>query len=235
MADIWSFLLQTLTASGVAALLLIVKALFRDKLTPRWQFAIWGILGITLLIPAGLGGRYVLFNWSLVVESLRTFLTGAYAFTRVTLPFPVPGLVRPESPEDWLYLVYFLGAVFCLGRYALAYLRLRGILRRGQAVNSEILERIHKIASEHRISVQRVIAVPGLPSAFVCGVFHPVLALPDAADLDDKILLHELLHLKQRDTVWSIVISILRSIHWCNPLLVFCARRAGNDLEARCD
>ncbi len=34
MRDIWAFLLQTLTASGVAVLLLIVKAMFRDKLSP---------------------------------------------------------------------------------------------------------------------------------------------------------------------------------------------------------
>ena len=40
MTDLWSFLLQTLTASGVAALLLAVKALFRDKLSPRWQFGV---------------------------------------------------------------------------------------------------------------------------------------------------------------------------------------------------
>lgn len=53
MRDIWAFLLQTLTASGVAVLLLIVKAMFRDKLSPRWQFAVWGILGIILLLPAG--------------------------------------------------------------------------------------------------------------------------------------------------------------------------------------
>ena len=30
MGNIWSFLLQTLTASGVAVLLLAVKTLFRD-------------------------------------------------------------------------------------------------------------------------------------------------------------------------------------------------------------
>lgn len=31
MFDIWAFLLQTLTASGVAILLLVVKAMFRDN------------------------------------------------------------------------------------------------------------------------------------------------------------------------------------------------------------
>ena len=45
MSDIWSFLLQTLTASGAAAVLLAVKAMLRDKLSPRWQFAAWGVLG----------------------------------------------------------------------------------------------------------------------------------------------------------------------------------------------
>ena len=45
MTDIWSFLLQTLTGSGVAVLLLVLKAMFRDKLSPRWQFAVWGVLG----------------------------------------------------------------------------------------------------------------------------------------------------------------------------------------------
>ena len=48
MRDIWSFLLQTMTASGVAVLLLLLKAVFRDKLPPRWQFAAWGVLALFL-------------------------------------------------------------------------------------------------------------------------------------------------------------------------------------------
>ena len=69
MTDLWAFLMQTLTASGAALLLLLIKALFRDKLSPRWQFASWGVLALVLLMPAGIGGRYVLFNWPFVVRS----------------------------------------------------------------------------------------------------------------------------------------------------------------------
>lgn len=234
MFDIWAFLLQTLTASGVAVLLLVVKELFRDKLPPRWHFAIWSILGITLLIPAGVGGRYVLFNWSLAVETLKTMLAGEYTFTRVLFPFPVLSAM-PKTVFDWLFAVYYLGVILHLMRYAIAYLRLRSILRRGWEADADLMERIHRIAAEQKVKVRKAVIVPGLPSAFVCGIFRPILALPADTDIDDKILLHELLHLKSRDTVWSIVICILRSIHWCNPLLVYCAKRAGNDLEARCD
>ena len=98
MTDLWSFLLQTLTASGVAALLLAVKALLRDKLSPRWQFAVWGILAVILLLPAGHGGRYVLVNWPLWVEALRSALTGEFGtLARVTASVPLP----PAAPPGW--------------------------------------------------------------------------------------------------------------------------------------
>ena len=85
MTDIWSFLLQTLTVSGVAALLLVVKAMFRDKLSPRWQFAVWGVLAVILLLPAGRGGRYVLLNWPMLVEALKSAVTGDFGtLTHVT-------------------------------------------------------------------------------------------------------------------------------------------------------
>lgn len=142
MTDLWSFLLQTLTASGAAALLLAVKALFRDKLSPRWQFGVWGVLALVLLLPAGGGGRYALFNWPLWVESAKTALTGDYSLTRVLAPIPLPlGLGRPASPADLLYLLYLAGAAALLLRYALSYLRLRLALRQGAEADGAQIRR----------------------------------------------------------------------------------------------
>ena len=56
-----------------------------------------------------------------------------------------------------------------------------------------------------------------------------------AAETDEKVLLHELLHLKYHDAAWGLVICLFRCLHWCNPLLWYCADRAGNDLESLCD
>ena len=120
MTDLWGFLLQTLTASGAAALLLVVKALFRDKLSPRWQFAAWGVLGLVLLVPAGLGGRYALVNWPWLVETAKTALTGDYSLTRVLVPIPLPRLRVPETAADWLYAVYAAGVLVLLIRSALS-------------------------------------------------------------------------------------------------------------------
>ena len=233
MTDLWSFLLQTLTAAGAAAFLLVVKYLFRDKLSPRWQFGIWGLLALVLLWPAGQGGRYVLLNWPLWLETLKTALTGDYSLIRVVAPIPLPApLGGPQTPLDVLYLLYVAGVVVLLVWYALTYLRLRLALRRGTPADDTQLRRV---AAQYDLPLCRAVEVEGLPSAFVCGVIRPVLALPAGQAVDDKVILHELLHLKYHDAAWGLLICLFRCLHWCNPLLWYCADRAGNDAEALCD
>ena len=52
MHNIWEFLLQTVSVTLVATLLLVMKHLFEDKLSPRWQYGIWSILALRILLPA---------------------------------------------------------------------------------------------------------------------------------------------------------------------------------------
>ncbi len=237
MSDIWSFLLQTLTASGVAAVLLAVKAMLRDKLSPRWQFAVWGVLALALLLPAGRGGRYVLINWPLAVEFLRSLLTQEFGvLTRVSAPVPLPhpaGL--PRTGAEWAYAVYLAGAVLLPAQYAVSYLRLRLALRRGTPAAGDRAALVRETAARYGLPACPAVEVEGLSSAFICGVFRPVLALPAGGETDEKVLLHELLHLRHHDAAWGLLICLLRCVHWCNPLLWYCADLAGNDLESLCD
>ncbi len=233
MFDIWGFLLQTLTVSGVAALLLVIKALFKDKLPPKWHFAVWGVLGLMMLMNAGSNGRYALFHWQLVVEMIKT-RAGDYSVTQVLFPIPIL-TAMPKTVGEWIFAGYILGIIVHIIKYLVSYIRLRLVLRKGIAPCDGLTERIQRIAAEQKVGVRRVTAVPGLPSAFVCGILRPVLVLPADSDIDDKVILHELLHMKYRDTLWSVVICFLRCLHWCNPLVVYCANQAINDMEARCD
>ncbi|MCI8304088.1 MAG: M56 family metallopeptidase [Lawsonibacter sp.] len=231
MTDIWAFLLQTLTASGAAVMVLVVKAMLRDKLSPRWQFAAWGVLAVILLLPAGRGGRYALLNWPFYVELFRSGLTGEYgALARVTAPVPLPAAAVPRTAEEWLFAIYCVGVLFLLVRYIVSYIRLRLLLKRGRE-NGQV----RGVAEEYGLKACPAVEVEGLPSAFVCGVLRPVLALPARRATDEKVILHELLHLKYRDAAWGLVICFFRCLHWCNPLLWYCADRAGNDLESLCD
>ncbi len=232
MFDIWGFLLQTLNISGVAVLLLIIKALLKDKLPPKWHFSVWSILGIMVLFPAGVFGRYSLFNWQTVVEFIK-FLVKDYSFSQVLFPFPVIKTV-PHTVAEWIFFVYVAGVIISLLIYLISYIRLRLILRKGNTPDIELISVVNTIAHNHKLKPCRIVVVSGLPSAFVCGVIRPVLVIPDSQP-DEKIILHELFHLKNKDTLWSIVICLLRCLHWCNPLITYCANLAINDMESRCD
>ena len=233
MLDIWSFLLQTLNISGIAVLLLCVKALFKDKLTPKWQFSVWSILGVFILLPAGIFGTYTLIRWQTLVEIIKSYF-GDYSFTRVFFPFPLV-IAAPQSLLDWIFVLYAVGVAVSLGICLISYLRLKHVLRLSRAPSEEMLTRIEAIAASQGIKLYRAVTIAGLPSAFVFGIFRPTLILPEGVDIDDKIIAHELFHLKNRDTLWSVVICMFRSLHWCNPLIVYCANRTLNDMESRCD
>lgn len=233
MFDLWAFLLQTLNVSGVAVLILIVKALFKDKLPPKWQFASWSILGMMILLPAGMFGTYTLVRWQIIVELIKSYVD-EYEFTRVLFPFPIVKSV-PQTVSDWLFVLYIAGIAVSMIGYLIAYLRLKRSLRLGEPPSDETSARIHALAVEHGIKNCRVICVKELPSAFVFGIFRPTLVIPAQYDIDDKVIMHELFHLKNKDNLWSVIICILKSFHWCNPLIVYCANRALNDMESRCD
>ncbi len=232
MFDIWGFLLQTLTVSGVAALLLIIKALLKDKLPPKWHFSVWSILGIMIIFPTGILGRYALFNWQTVIEFFKIIVKD-YSFSQVFFPFPVIKTF-PHTFAEWLFFIYAAGVIISILVYLISYIRLRLVLRKGNSPENEAIANINAIAEKHNIKPCKIIEVAGLPSAFICGIIRPVLVIPEK-QLDEKVILHELFHLKNKDTFWSIVICLLRCLHWCNPLINYCANLAINDMESRCD
>lgn len=243
MTNIWSFLLQTLNASAAALLLLLVKTLLADKLSPRWQYGIWAVLGLTLLVPANLLGRHGLLDFPLWVETAKTLaekglnsaFSGPYTITNITFPLPLWNGTAPASLTDWLFLLYAAGVVGLLGRYILSYLALRLLLRRGCPLSPENEPRLGRVAGTYGLPPCRTVELEGLDSAFVCGVFSPVLVLPAGKGTDDKVLLHELLHLKHGDVILSWLVCFFRCVHWCNPLLWYVFDRVGNDCESLCD
>ena len=245
MDNLWSFLLQTLTLSAVGVVLLALKRLLDDKLSPRWQYGVWLIFALRALVPAGLLGRTLLPWGQVALEALRmaverglgSALTAPLQTAAATAPIPLfpRGFPPPRSITDLLFYLYAAGAAVSLLWFFLVYLRLRLSLRRGQAPGEKTMARLRKVAGHYGLPLpRRVITAAEVESAFVCGLIRPVLVLPERP-VDDKVLLHELLHLRYGDVWAGVVICLIRCLHWCNPLVWLCCNRAQNDCEALCD
>ena len=236
MTDLWAFLMQTLTVSLVAALLLVLKAAFRDKLSPRWQYGVWAILALRVVLPAGMGGQ-MLFSFFRWVETARltveSHLSSAFSdvWSTTQAAFPIPWLtVAPQSITDWLFCLYAVGVPVTLAWFLFGYLRLRRSLRPAP----QRQEQAARVARRYGLPLPRT-AEGNVPSAFVCGPLRPTLVLPRGQEVDDKVILHELLHLKYGDLWLNLLCCLLRCLHWCNPFLWWVFDRVGNDAEALCD
>lgn len=244
MTNIWDFLLQTIEVSLTAALILLLKQIFQDKLSPRWQYAAWLLLAGKLLVPTGAGGHYLssrLAAWILAVRAAvesggASQYAGAYTDTTPDHVLPVITDI-PASATDWLFLIYAAGAALWAVRYAVSYVRLRVFLNKGCPPEKSLRDRVCAACDTLAVRPCRITVIDGIESAFVCGIFRPVLAVPaqQCEDLDEKILLHEMLHRKHFDAVQNVFWCLMRCLHWCNPFLQYVFSRIGNDMESLCD
>lgn len=241
MVNIWEFLLQTISVSLVAGLILIVKNIFKDKLTPRWQYGIWGLLILRIFLPVK-ADKLVLLPFGVYLEMLKSyvesFLSSAYTHPLIatepssTIPYISSA---PKSITDILFIIYILGVVAFLCFYLFSYIKLRLILKKGDDISEEKRQELQHILSENKIKNIKIISVKGINSAFICGIFSPVLVLPAERETDEKILLHEIMHLKSFDSLQNILWCLLRCLHWCNPFMHYIFNIIGNDIEMLCD
>lgn len=223
--NIWTFLLQTLSVSLCASFLLFIKFIFRDKLSPLWQYLMWMILACRILVPVH-ASRYVLLPLAFPVNTVKNIvesrLSSAYSapFIDVTNVF-----TKPQSITDILFIIYLSGVVITLLRYVISYIRLSLIVRRAKPVNIDFPDGFHGC---------KVVLLRGIPTPFVCGILRPVLCVP-SENTDKKIIMHELMHLKYRDSLQNALWYLLRALHWCNPYMHYVFNIISNDIEALCD
>ncbi len=144
------------------------------------------------------------------------------------------GIGAPGSGLLWS------GALFLWG--VIATLMLFWFCLRTTAFNRQIKTRGRKLDhSEQFPGYACAIALPGLSSPAVYGVFRPQLLLPEdfRTRLDPAqqalVLAHECVHLQRRDNLWNLLFTLLRIAFWFNPLFHLAWHRFRLDQEMSCD
>lgn len=244
-----AFLQTLLTMSATAAVVALVVMVLRLPLkkVPRWvTCALWGVVLLRMVLPAGLD-----LPVSLVPQGVSS---GAYV-ERVLPAAPAPedgdnavsadpapqaeaapqtpaqpAAVPDPSPEEaaeaaaprWpavVTVIWAAGCGACLLWAALSYWRLRRQVAEAVRVEPEVYE------------------TDQIPSPFVCGFFRPRIYLPAGLDVADRtyVLLHERAHLRRWDHRTKVLAWLALSVHWFNPVLWLAYRLFCRDVEAACD
>ncbi len=255
----------TWEASVVAVAVLAVQALFRRKLTARWSFALWWLVVIRLVLPAGIPVSWSAFSLCSARLDRVAYLKMPAAgptqpvLTRqvangmpLTVPEPgflgpVPGSADAPAVSHWLakalVLVWLLGVAVMGVRLWRAKCRLRGLLRDARESHDRELRalvddcaRLMGLARGPRLLLTRVFQTPAL-----VGWFRPKLLLPETlrgvltGAEMRHIFLHELAHIRRRDLALNGLLCGLEALHWFNPILRYSFRRIQADRELACD
>jgi beta-lactamase regulating signal transducer with metallopeptidase domain/Tol biopolymer transport system component len=175
-----------------------------------------------------------------------------------------PALVTPEivpKPAVWswihaLPLVWAIGFSVLILRLMAARWMLWNSERRGTVVCSTcqlVKGRPAKAtddpiataleAARLQLGIGRPVTLlihPGKTIPVVWGLLRCRLLLPQAARLWSSeqlqsVLLHELAHVRRRDTVAQLLTQFACALHWYNPLVWFAAWRLGAERERACD
>lgn len=253
-----------LTSSVLILALLALRRVFRQKISRRVQYALWGLVLVRLLIPVSLPGldfsvltvaEPVQASISTRLEAVPVFIGPAAPVLDAPLPQSrYPAAVEPTVPDttpvarpsaapaentapaavDVLTLAEILDFVWLAGAAAMALWLLVSNLRFAAMLRRR-RRPVYIPGCERRVYMVE----SGLASPCLFGVLRPAVYLTSAAmDSEESlrhVLAHEETHAKHLDPLWALLRGVCLAVYWFDPLVWIAASAAKTDCELACD
>ena len=249
----------SLMGSIIAALIIVVKAIFRQKFRAKWHYLIWFILIIRLMVPYFPESNFSIYN----LLKPASYDVGTY-INRDSNPEnidAVPDNIRSsynmsshddgienKSAEnlyiyDILSIVWIIGVLIFLIWTISVYMRFTksakaNIMLEDQQ-NNEILNDCKKyMGIDANIPV---IFSDNVMTPSITGIFKPRILIPygllDKLSANDikYVFIHELSHYRRMDILINWLILVLQAINWFNPVIWYAFHKMRQDLEIACD
>lgn len=227
---------------GGSAMILMVLALrlFLKKHLPRGIFpTLWCAAAVRLLLPITVPTH--LSVWNLLHTPAAAQANGV--ISDVLTPFPSLAASSTAKPAAdiagispmllvWLVCAILLAAYFVIG-YTCMVRRFRGTRLAPQPSIDALLDRF-RFSRDPRICVSNSRRAP-----LTFGVFRPTVLLPEDLPVGDAqfqlVLAHELAHIRRKDCLRKLLLTVCLCLYWWNPLVWMMVWLANRDMELACD
>ena len=233
--------LQAAMISGSTLILitLLLRAALRRRLPARLFPALWCVAAVRLLLPVSIPTHISIWN---LLSSRISSPGGAVSGTLTAFPALSQSAASAASPDHaaqapvlpliWLSGALLLGLYFALG-YAHSVKALRGSRLAPGPEEARLL-------ALFGFSNRPVVCVSKNPRAPVTfGVVRPVVVLPEDSAVDcaqaSLILAHELAHVRRKDCLRKLLLTVCLCVHFWNPLVWGMVVLANRDMELACD
>lgn len=239
-----------ITSSVLILLITAVRFLFRDKISRRLQYALWGLVALRLLLPVSLPGAS--FSVLSGVEKLEARWSAPQS--PVTLPqTAVPAISEPLPPDVAVNISEVIGAYTPQPPTAVKTvdwsIALRWMRWSGAAVmaawflfvNFSLAHRLRKGRTPYETDLTPlpVYLTDTVVSPCLFGLLRPVVYLTPRAVKDEEtlqhVLTHETCHWVHGDHWVSALRCLCLCLYWFDPLVWLAAFLSKTDGELACD
>lgn len=241
------------TTSLVILLLLILSNVTTKYYFAKWNYWAWLIIMIRLALPFNISFADTPFTIQVPTReiSLPTNNTNGIASSKDLAKTRIinqrdermitSSKRRTISYVQVAIMIWASGAVINLLYHVIAYLyfviKVKGKVK---IIKSEKeLEIYHRVASKMYIHHKPILCQhPNITSPMLLGFMNPIILLP-VQEYDEieflMIIQHEVVHFKRKDIWYKLLIVLVQSIHWFNPIIHIASKQMENDLEISCD
>ncbi|PEP21422.1 methicillin resistance protein [Bacillus wiedmannii] len=262
----FDWLIETsLMASILVGFILCIKILFRNKLTPRWQYMLWIVLMIRLFLPWSPDSSYSIYSLlsyrssvsevipknmpsteSIVnIESDRTVESNSKMVTKTSEPE-----VEVSSEQQTTFSLYKIALyVWLAGIIVLAFItfltnrRLYSYIKKQPDITDEqVVTVFNRCKQSMKIKKAVSLRLSGkIASPTVFSFFRPkvLLSKKHMKVLNEQqlqyVFYHELAHIKRNDVAVNWIMYSLILLNWFNPILWYAYFCMREDQELACD
>ena len=250
-----NILAVSLTSSGIALLILLIRKLFGKETGAWWRSIIWVLLLVRLCIPMVIDSPIGVLNESAQISDYTQVSpipnANANNSTTTDLDSPIlaadtPQSTTPSPKIDWIkiaFYIYLSGAMIFLLRFIAKLTILNMRVNKMPSCTAPQVNALFE-DTKNAMGIKRKIwlvtsktnKVPAM-----CGLFSPCVVIPEnLTNTQNKnqleyIFIHELTHYKQKDIFKLWLTEIAVSIHWFNPILHLIKNVIVQDIEIACD
>lgn len=143
--------------------------------------------------------------------------------------FRLPDFSYRKAAAVLYFLILLLLLVYGGIRSLLFRIRLKKLLI---PLESELLPLCKEPAGVKRRV--RLYAIEADCSPFVYGILSPKIVVP-FGNLTEEILMHELIHIRHGDLAYLLLLRLVKTVHFFNPVIHLCADRIKKTVELACD
>jgi len=236
---------MTLTGGVLILLVLMLRAIFLNRLPKTAFIVMWAVVLLRLLVPVSFFGTTVAETASEAPEVYTLEAVAPTAETEVrkviTLNSYNPStepIAETTEHSDIFKTIWLVGAVICAVVLALSYILSIRRFNRSEDLESDFIASFQSSNKLRRTVTVKLSDKTTTPLTY--GIIHPVILLPMSMDLSDQkqlkyVLMHEYIHIRKLDNLLKGISSAAVCIHWFNPLVWVMNKFLSRDIELRCD